>query len=75
MTVMNVLESKTKLSQLLAAAERGEDVVIARNGVPAVRLVPVAPPERVFGADPAVTLPDDSPFFDELPEAELAAWE
>lgn len=29
-----------KLSALIAAAERGDDVVIVRDGVPAVRLVP-----------------------------------
>ena len=33
-------EAKTKLSQLVERAELGEDIVIARNGKPAVRLVP-----------------------------------
>ena len=40
--VVNMHDAKTKLSELVAAAERGEEVVIARNGTPAVRLVPVA---------------------------------
>lgn len=35
-------EAKTKLSQLVERAEAGEEIVIARNGKPAVRLVPVA---------------------------------
>jgi prevent-host-death family protein len=35
-------EAKTKLSQLVARAEAGEDIVIARNGHPVARLVPVA---------------------------------
>lgn len=35
-------EAKTKLSQLVERAESGEDIVIARNGKPVVRLVPVA---------------------------------
>jgi prevent-host-death family protein len=39
---VNMHEAKTRLSELVAAAERGEDVVIARNGVPAARLVAVA---------------------------------
>jgi prevent-host-death family protein len=39
--VFNVHQAKTHLSELLARAERGEDVVIARDGVAAVRLVPV----------------------------------
>lgn len=42
MTILvNVVEAKAKLSALLDAAERGEEVVIARAGVPAVRLTPV----------------------------------
>ncbi len=35
-------EAKTKLSQLVERAVSGEDIVIARNGTPVVRLVPVA---------------------------------
>ncbi len=35
-------EAKTKLSQLVGRAEAGEEIVIARNGQPVVRLVPVA---------------------------------
>ncbi|MCA1775785.1 MAG: type II toxin-antitoxin system prevent-host-death family antitoxin, partial [Loktanella sp.] len=34
---MNVAEAKGKLSQLLAAVDAGEEVIIARDGVPAVR--------------------------------------
>jgi prevent-host-death family protein len=41
MVVVNMHDAKTKLSELVAAAERGEDVVIARNGTPAARLVAV----------------------------------
>ena len=42
----NVHQAKTSLSKLLADAERGEEVVIARNGVPAVRLVPIRQAKR-----------------------------
>ena len=38
-----MLDAKTRLSELVAAAERGEEVVIARSGAPIVRLVPIAP--------------------------------
>jgi prevent-host-death family protein len=38
---VNMHEAKTQLSELVAAAERGEDVVIARNGKPAARLVAI----------------------------------
>jgi prevent-host-death family protein len=74
MAVVNVLEAKTHLSRLLAEAEAGKDVVIARDGVPSVKLVPVAK-LRVFGADPTVIVPEGSAFFDVLPEEELGAWE
>jgi prevent-host-death family protein len=40
---VNMLDAKTRLSELVVAAERGEDVVIARAGVPAARLVAVGP--------------------------------
>lgn len=42
---VNIGEAKTRLSELVAAAKRGEDVVIARAGEPEVRLVPVRPQE------------------------------
>lgn len=74
MTVtVNVQEAKTRLSELLARVEAGEDVVIARAGRPVARLTPeVRPPDRVWGTV-QVTL--DDAFFEPLPEEELAAWE
>ena len=39
---VNMLEAKSQLSKLVKAALEGADVVIARDGTPAVRLVPVA---------------------------------
>ncbi len=42
---VNVGQAKTDLSALLARVEAGEDVEIARNGVPVVRLVKVEPIE------------------------------
>ncbi len=53
MIEVNVHEAKTHLSRLLAQAEAGEEVIIARNGEPVVRLVAVTKPskKRVLGAD------------------------
>lgn len=46
----NMHEAKSKLSQLVELAVLGEEVVIAKSGKPAVRLVPCkAQKERVFG--------------------------
>jgi prevent-host-death family protein len=43
---VNIHHAKTNLSKLIAAAESGEEVIIARNGKPAVKLVLVTPPVR-----------------------------
>lgn len=40
----NMLDAKNQLSRLVQAALAGEDVVIANNGVPVVRLVRVGAP-------------------------------
>lgn len=70
---VNVQEAKTRLSQILAQAEQGEEVVIARDGTPVVRLVPVGPPPaRPVGFVRGV-VPDA--FFDPLPDDVLARWE
>lgn len=36
---VNMLEAKNRLSSLIVAAEQGEEVVIARNGVPVAKIV------------------------------------
>jgi len=45
MTTVNMLEAKTQLSKLVEAVESGaeSEVIIARNGKPAARLVPMGP--------------------------------
>jgi prevent-host-death family protein len=43
---VNVHHAKTHLSKLIAAVESGEEVVIARAGKPAVKLVLATPPAR-----------------------------
>lgn len=46
MPVVNMHEAKTQLSKLVARAEAGEDIVIARDGKPVIRLTPVPAPAR-----------------------------
>ncbi len=62
-------DAKTTLSKLVERAEAGEEVVIARNGKPAVRLVPVAPKPRLADSrgflKGQIHMADD---FDELPD-------
>ena len=46
----NMHEAKSKLSQLVESALMGEEVIIAKAGKPAVRLVPCKPSKkRTFG--------------------------
>ena len=73
MTQVNVHEAKTQLSKLLAQVEAGEEVVVARDGKPVARLVPLAP--RLVPRKPGLckgqfVVPDD--FNDPLPDDELA---
>lgn len=43
MPQFNMHDAKSRLSELVAMAERGEEVIIARDGKPAVRMVEVKP--------------------------------
>ena len=43
MRQVNIHEAKTRLSELVAAVEAGEEVVIARAGKPVARLIAEAP--------------------------------
>ncbi len=43
MTIVNMLEAKSNLSRLVESLESGaeQEIIIARNGKPAARLVPI----------------------------------
>ncbi len=74
MPQFSVHDAKTNLSRLIADALAGDDVVIARGSIPAVRLVPIQPRgRRAFGAlKGKISL--DSTFNEPLPEDELEGW-
>ena len=73
MTLVKVQHAKTHLSALLAAVERGEEVIIARGSTPVAKLVPLTTPaERELGFV-VYTVPDE--FFEPLPDEDLRAWE
>jgi prevent-host-death family protein len=61
--------AKTHLSQLVGRAERGEEIVIARNGKPVVRLVPTPRTSSLAAVRGAwrgrVSVAED---FDQLPD-------
>lgn len=69
MTHVGMHEAKTKLSQLVARVEAGEDIVVTRNGKPVARLVPVSSPSSLMEVHGAlrgrIHFAED---FDELPD-------
>lgn len=70
---MNIHEAKSQLSKLIVAAERGDEVVIARAGVPVVRVVPIEQQKFRQFDFLNISIPDDA--FDALTDSELAGWE
>ena len=72
--LVNMHSAKSQLSKLIAAAEAGEEVVITRNGRPAVRFVPVRRARFQFGTLQHLVsrVPD---FDDKMSVEELALWE
>ncbi len=70
---MNMHDAKTNLSRLVAEVEQGEEILIARAGVPVAKLVPYVEerPRRVPGAwKGKIWISDD--FDDPMPEWEEA---
>lgn len=73
MSVVNMLEAKSNLSRLVDAVESGaeKEIVIARNGRPAAKLVPIAAGsggKRVGIAKGKFVLPDSIDFDNALIE-------
>jgi len=63
MHIVNMLEAKSTLSRLVEAVERGQEteIIIARNGRPAARLVAIAAQpvtQRIGVAKGRFTVPD-----------------
>lgn len=78
MTTVNMLEAKTQLSKLVEAVESGAEaeIIIARNGKPAARLVPIGEkpliPRRLGlyeGKWPAFTLEEFNAMDEEIARA------
>lgn len=75
MKKVNIYEAKTRLSQLVADAVSGQDVIIARAGRPVARLTRLAQPRkrRLGLLEGRFRIPDD--FNRPLPEDVLRAFE
>jgi len=73
--IVNMHQAKSSLSRLVERALAGEDVVIARNGEPLVRLVPLprSREPRVSGRSKGRVW--IAPDFNTMGEEELKDWE
>jgi len=72
---VNIYEARTKFSNLIARAEAGEEIIIARAGRAVVRMVPIASPTvRQAGTWAGeISMSDD--FDEELPEGTFSTLE
>lgn len=73
MKSVNIHEAKTHLSRLIERVEAGEEIIIAKAGRPAARLVPIErarKPVRIGGLKARMPLPED---FNTMFEEEIAA--
>lgn len=74
MPTVNIFKAKTELSKLVEAVESGAEteIIIARNGKPAARLVPIAKVDvskRIGIAKGKFVVPDPDPELDAEIEA------
>lgn len=77
MKTVTIHEAKTQLSKLVAEAEAGEEIIIARGKDPVAKLTALKPLQLRprFGAlKDQFSIPDGF-FFDPLSEEELQLWE
>jgi prevent-host-death family protein len=62
MAQFNLAEAKARFSELVQKALLGEEVIVAKENKPVVRIVPIRPPKRKPGTGKGIWI---SPDFDE----------
>lgn len=79
MQQVNIHEVRENLAEYLAAAERGEEVLICRRNQPVARLVAIeavrSRKPRPIGKAPDAGVPLPAAFFEPMPEGWLAAFD
>ena len=73
MKSVNIHEAKTHLSRLVERVQAGEEIIIAKAGQPAARLVPIEgarKPVKIGGLKAPGSVPDD---FNTMFDAEIEA--
>jgi len=73
---VNIHEAKTHFSELIAAVERGEEIVIARRGKPVavVKTCSERPHKPVLGAMAGLIKEVDPDWWKPLTDAEIREW-
>ena len=61
MPQFNLAEAKARFSELVQKAMLGEEVIVAKENKPVVRIVPIKPPKRKPGTGKGIRI---SPDFD-----------
>lgn len=72
---VNIQDAKAHLSELIAAVEQGETVVICKRNVPVANLVATHRKPRLLGQRVLGTVWISPDFDKPLTESELAEWE
>lgn len=72
---VNIADAKARLPELVERASRGEEIVIARNGEPRARLVPLAARKRRTSGSGAGKWRVTGDFNEPLPPDLVAAFE
>lgn len=68
MTQINIAEAKARLSELVARAEQGEEIILARAGKPVVRFEMLKAPRATPAQRLFSILPDRGP----IPDGDIA---
>ncbi len=72
---VNIADAKARLPELVERAARGEEIVIARNGEPRARLVPLSPTKARVPGSGAGQWEVAAEFNEPLPDDILAAFQ
>ena len=64
MDAINVAEGKARFSELVARAEAGEEVIVARRGKPVVKLVRIEAPRKRFDVEAVWAIVQKMPMSD-----------
>lgn len=75
MKIVTIHAAKTTLSQLIAQAEAGEEIILARGKVHVAKIVPIRQPGKRKAGRFKGKIKIGPEFFEPMTEEELKEWE